>query len=99
MTDSPPITQRPGAVRRLVVLAHKEFTDAFRNRLFVVALVMLLALTLAAVGLGAVAVRTHVAEYNQSVQVLKDLGRADIPPMPSINPIAVSKNFIRPPTT
>ena len=94
MTDSPPITQRPSAVRRLMVLARKEFTDAFRNRLFVVALVMLLALTLAAVGLGAVAVHTHVAEYNQSVQVLKDLGRTDIPPMPSINPIAVSKNFI-----
>lgn len=94
MTDSPPTARRPSAVRRLTVLARKEFTDAFRNRLFVVALVMLLALTLAAVGLGAVAVHARVAEYAQSVQVLKDLGRTDIPPMPSINPIAVSKNFI-----
>jgi ABC-2 type transport system permease protein len=94
MSASPVIVRKPGAVRRLGVLARKEFTDAFRNRLFVVALLMLLVLTLTAVGLGAVAVHSRVAEYNQSVQVLKDLGRTDIAPMPPMNPLAVSKTFI-----
>ena len=94
MTDSSTDVRKPGPVRRLRVLAMKEFTDAFRNRLFLVALLMLLALTLTAVGMGAAAVHTRVTEYSQSVQVLRDLGRTDVPPMPSLNPIAVSKAFI-----
>ena len=93
MNTTAPIT-RPSVVRQLWALAKKEFTDAFRNRLFVVSLVMLLALSLTAIGLGAIMVHNRIAEYNQSVQVLRDLGRTDIPPMPPLNPIAVSKNFI-----
>jgi ABC-2 type transport system permease protein len=84
----------PAWGRTLGILARKEMTDAFRNRLFLAALVMLVALTLIAVGLGAVTVHNRVAEYEQSVQVLQSLGRTDIPPMPPLNPIAVSKNFI-----
>lgn len=94
MTGSTATLDRPSALRRLTILARKEFTDAFRNRLFVVALLMLLALTLTAVGLGASAVHSRMAEYNQAVQVLKDLGRTDLPPAPPMNPIAVSKTFI-----
>ncbi|MCB0208961.1 MAG: ABC transporter permease [Anaerolineae bacterium] len=94
-TTSPRVTaQKPGWGHILGVIARKEMADAFRNRLFVVALAMLLSLSLIAISLGAVTVRQHVMEYEQSVQILKNLGRADIPPMPSLNPIAVSKNFI-----
>ena len=92
---SPPIAiQAPGWGHTLGVIARKEISDAFRNRLFLAALVMLVGLSLIAIGLGAVTVRQHVAEYQQSVEILKNLGRTDIPPMPSLNPIAVSKNFI-----
>ncbi|MCA9911953.1 MAG: ABC transporter permease [Anaerolineae bacterium] len=78
----------------LWVIAKKEMRDAFRSRLFIIALVMLLGLSLTAIGLGAITVRARVVEYEQSVQVLRDLGRTDIPAMPSLNPLAVSKNFI-----
>ncbi len=94
MTETRTPPRAPGVLRRLTILARKEFKDAFRNRLFLVSLIMLLGLTLVAVSLGAMTVHTRVAEYNQSVQVLKDLGRTDLPPMPPLNPIAVSKNFI-----
>lgn len=76
------------------VIARKEITDAFRNRLFMMALVMLLGLSLIAVVLGAITVHNHIVEYEQSVKVLQDLGRTEIPPMPPLNPIAVSKTFI-----
>lgn len=83
------------AVRGTIgIIARKEISDAFRNRLVIVALIMLLSLALVAVALGAVQVRAQVTEYEQSAQVLRDLGRTDIPPMPSLNPLAVSKNFI-----
>ncbi len=80
--------------RVLWIIARKEITDALRNRLFLVSALLLLALTLTAIGLGAMTVRNQVIEYEQSVQILENLGRTDIPPMPSLNPIAVSKNFI-----
>jgi ABC-2 type transport system permease protein len=86
--------QKPGWGHILNIIVRKEISDAFRNRLFVAALVMLVGLSLIAISLGAVTVRQHVMEYEQSVQVLKNLGRTEIPPMPSLNPIAVSKNFI-----
>lgn len=84
----------PSLGQTLGVIARKEITDAFRNRLFLVALAMLLGLALIAISLGAVTVHNRVAEYEQSVQILRSLGRTDIPPMPPLNPIAVSKNFI-----
>ena len=78
----------------LWVIARKEISDAFRNRLFLAAMLMLLCLSLIAIGLGSVTVGQKMTEYNQSVQILTDLGRTDIPPAPDLNPIAVSKNFI-----
>ena len=86
--------KKPSWGHILSVIARKETSDAFRNRLFLVALVMLVSLSLIAISLGAVTVHQRVAEYEQSAQVLKNLGRTDIPPMPFLNPIAVSKNFI-----
>jgi ABC-2 type transport system permease protein len=78
----------------IIIIARKEISDAFRNRLFFAALIMLISLSLVAISLGAITVHKHVLQYNQSVKILKDLGRHDIPPMPSLNPLAVSKNFI-----
>lgn len=78
----------------IFIIAKKEINDAFRNRLFLVSLLMLVSLSLIAIGLGSVTVHKNIIEYQQSVKILKDLGRTDIPPMPSLNPIAVSKNFI-----
>jgi ABC-2 type transport system permease protein len=55
---------------------------------------MLVALSLVALSLGAVTVHNRVAEYEQSVQLLRNLGKTELPPMPSLNPLAVSKTFI-----
>ena len=91
ISSSPPIPKRGHAIW---VIARKEISDAFRNRLFLVAMVMLLSLSLIAIALGSVTVGQKMTEYNQSVKILTDLGRTDIPPAPDLNPIAVSKNFI-----
>jgi ABC-2 type transport system permease protein len=89
LSTAPP--QRGQAIR---VIARKEISDAFRNRLFLLALIMLLGLSLIAIGLGALSVRAQMADYLQSVKILTELGRSDFPAIPSLNPIAVSKNFI-----
>jgi ABC-2 type transport system permease protein len=84
----------PQARTILATIARKEIVDALRNRLFLLALVMLVALSLVAVGLGATTVHTRLTEYQQSVDLLKSLGKTQIPPMPTLNPLAVSKTFI-----
>jgi ABC-2 type transport system permease protein len=87
-------TQTPRRSRALWVIAHKEISDAFRNRLFLISMIMLLSLSLIAIGLGSLSVRTQMTDYLQSVQILTNLGRTDFPAAPSLNPIAISKNFI-----
>jgi ABC-2 type transport system permease protein len=83
-----------GAFHTVRVIASKEITDALRNRIFIMALAMLLGLTLIAITLGSLTVHNRVSEYEQSAQVLRDIGRTEIPPMPSLNPIAISKTFV-----
>lgn len=84
----------PKPIQIVWIIARKEISDAFHNWLFVLALIMLVGLSLTAIGLGASAVHARVAEYQQQVALLKSLGKTNIPPMPSLNPLAVSKTFI-----
>lgn len=84
----------PNTRSLLATIARKEIADALRNRLFLLALVMLVALSLVAVGLGASTVYTRLAEYQQQVDLLKSLGKTEIPPMPPLNPLAVTKTFV-----
>jgi ABC-2 type transport system permease protein len=90
-TLSNPLPRRSQAIS---VIARKEIRDAFRNRLFLIAMILLLGLSLTAISLGALSVRTQMADYLQAVNILTNLGRTDFPAAPPVNPIAVSKNFI-----
>ncbi len=76
------------------IIAKKEITDAFKNKLFIIILVMLVVLTITSVVLGAYQVRTSIDEYNKSVEFLKSIGKTDLPGMPNLNPIAASKSFV-----
>ena len=78
----------------VMTIAKKEITDAMKNKLFIIILVMLLALTVVSVVLGAYQVRVSVNEYNSSVDFLKSLGKTELPPMPNLNPIAATKSFV-----
>ena len=75
-------------------IARKEITDALRNKLFLIILGMLLTLTVVSVVLGAYQVGAAVDNYNSSIEFLKSLGKADLPPMPNLNPISASKGFV-----
>jgi len=75
-------------------IAKKEITDAFRNKLFLIILGLLLLLALVSIVLGTIQVRVDFNEYNKSVEFLKSLGKTDFPAKPSLNPIAVSKSFV-----
>lgn len=78
----------------IIEIAKKEIRDAFRNKLFLIILLMLLVLTIVSVVLGSYQVKISTDNYNSSISFLKSLGKAELPPMPNLNPISASKGFV-----
>lgn len=77
----------------MLTLAKKEISDAFKNKLFIIILAMLLLLVVTAVVLGSYQVKVNVDSYNQSVELLKSIGKTELPPAPGFNPLSASKSF------
>ncbi len=77
-----------------LILAKKEITDAFKNKLFIIILAMLLTLTVVSIVLGSYQVRVAVDNYNNNVSFLQSLGKTQLPPPPNLNPISASKSFV-----
>lgn len=75
-------------------IARKEITDAVRNKLFLITLGLLLLLAIVSIVLGAIQVRAQMSEYNSSIELLKSMGKTDLPAKPNLNPIAVSKGYV-----
>ncbi len=75
-------------------IAKKEIRDVFRNRLFLIILLMLLILTIVSIVLGSYQVKISMDNYNNSISFLKSLGKTELPPMPNLNPISASKGFV-----
>lgn len=78
----------------MIEIAKKEIRDVFRNKLFLATLVMLLVLTIVSIVLGSYQVKVSLDNYNNSISFLKSLGKAELPPMPNLNPISASKGFV-----
>ncbi len=75
-------------------IAKKEISDARKNKLFLILLVMLIILTVVSISLGTYQVGVQVRDYQASVAFLKSIGKTNLPAMPNLNPIAASKNFV-----
>lgn len=78
----------------IIEIAKKEIRDAFRNKLFLSILVMLLVLTVVSIVLGSYQVKIAMDNYNNSISFLKSLGKAELPPLPNLNPLSASKGFV-----
>jgi len=78
----------------IIEIAKKEIRDAFRNKLFLSILILLLVLTIVSIILGSFQVKIAMDNYNSSISFLQSLGKAELPPMPNLNPISASKGFV-----
>lgn len=77
-----------------IKIARKEISDALRNKLFLITLGLLLVLAIVSIVLGALQVRASMADYNNSIEFLKSMGKTEFPPKPNLNPLAASKGFV-----
>lgn len=78
----------------IIEIAKKEISDAFRNKLFLSILILLLVLTIVSIVLGSFQVKLAMDNYTNSISFLQSLGKAELPPMPNLNPISASKGFV-----
>lgn len=78
----------------IIEIAKKEIRDAFRNKLFLAILLILLVLTIVSIVLGSFQVKIALDNYNSSISFLRSLGKNELPPMPNLNPISASKGFV-----
>lgn len=78
----------------ILEIAKKEIKDVIRNKLFLCILFLLLVLTIVSIVLGSYQVKNAMDNYSNSVSFLKSLGKAQLPPMPNLNPISASKGFV-----
>ena len=78
----------------VMVIARKEIKDSLNNKFFLSILILLLILTVVSIVLGTLQVHSQVAQYNKSIEFLKSMGKTNLPPMPSLNPLSVSKGFV-----
>ncbi len=78
----------------IIEIAKKEIRDAFRNKLFLSILFMLLIMTIVSIVLGSYQVKIAMNNYNNSISFLQSLGKTELPPMPNLNPISASKGFV-----
>lgn len=61
---------------KIITIAKKEFTDALRNKLFVILLAFLIILTITSITVASYDFQNKVVEYNKSVQILESLGKS-----------------------
>lgn len=80
--------------RNIIYIAAHEIQLSFKDRYFRLILILFLALTTLSTILGALQVHQQMAVYNESVSLLKSMGKIELPSPPSFNPLGVSKDFV-----
>jgi ABC-2 type transport system permease protein len=81
-------------VNEIFKISAKEIKDALRNKLFLIILGLLLLLAIVSITLGSLQIRSAIDTYNSSIELLKSIGKTDLPSAPNINPLVTLKGFI-----
>ncbi len=75
-------------------IAAHEIRLSWKDTYFRLILIIFLALTALSTVLGALQVHQQMTAYKDSVALLQSMGKIEVPPPPSFNPLGVSKDFV-----
>ena len=75
-------------------IAANEIQLSRKDRYFRLILIFLLSMTVFAAILGALQVHQQMTAYTSSVELLKSMGKVQLPPPPVLNPLGASKDFV-----
>ncbi len=79
----------------VITIAKKEYLDAIKNKLFLILALFLIVLTVISIIVASFDFQSKVADYNISVQILKNAGKAaEIPPIPELYPLTMLRGVM-----
>ena len=81
-------------MQNMLIIALKDYRDSRKNRLFFVLLGFLLLLTITSIVLASFDFRNKLAEYNQALQVLKNLGKVPDTSTPQFFPLKMLRGVV-----
>ncbi len=77
-----------------LVIARKEMSDALRNRVFVVLLLLLAGLIIISIIVSTLVFRSQVDQYQVSLELLKSLGKEPKTPAPALFPLNLLRGTV-----
>lgn len=81
-------------VQQVLIIAVKEFTTAFKDKIFLVMAILFLLLSSVSVYIGSATQHAELSAYADIVKLLKVQGAASFPPKPEFYPLAILRNII-----
>jgi len=77
-----------------LTIARKEFRDILRSRLLLIMLLFLAAVTVTSILVSSQVFQSQVSQYNESLQILKELGKTPAGPAPELFPLNLLRGVI-----
>ena len=81
-------------MNNIIVIAKKEWKDILRSKMFMYIVLMLIVLTITSLAVSFFVFSSQVNEYQQSVALLKQLGKEPITPPPRLYPLNLLRGVV-----
>lgn len=82
-------------MKQVWAIAKKEFRTAFKDKVFIVIMLLFLVLSIVSVYIGSSTKNAELKAYSDIVELLKSQGSQAFPPKPEIYPLAILQNIIK----
>jgi ABC-type Na+ efflux pump permease subunit len=77
-----------------VAIARKEFRDILRSRLLLIVILFLAIVTVTSILVSSLVFQSQVSQYNESLSLLKELGKEPVGPAPEFLPLKLLRGVI-----
>jgi ABC-2 type transport system permease protein len=81
-------------MNKVVTIAKKEFRDILRSRLLLIIILSLAVITVASILVSSLVFQSQVSQYNDSLNILKELGKEPTGPAPEMFPLNLLRGVI-----
>jgi ABC-2 type transport system permease protein len=81
-------------MNKVVTIARKEFRDILRSRLLLIVILFLAIVTITSILVSSLVFQSQVSQYNDSLNLLKELGKEPTGPTPELFPLNLLRGVI-----
>jgi ABC-2 type transport system permease protein len=81
-------------MNKVATIARKEFRDILRSRLLLIVILFIAVVTVTSILVSSLVFQSQVSQYNESLNILKELGKAPAGPAPELFPLNLLRGVI-----